>query len=296
MAGGDAVGDRAERLRTVALSVPEVAITEPIRVVVGEDQPLMREGIVHVLSESGFDVIGVAADAVALVQLAEALLPQVVVTDIQMPPTMADDGLEAARRIRSSHPEIAVLVLSHYLEAQYPLALLSEGAEGVGYLLKDRLAEVSVFADAVRRVAQGGSVLDPEVVRRMVERPRTKGPSRFTYTKGAGGFRSHGRGFLEPGDRGPAGGRCRRRREARDEHLPQAATYPDARGPPSGPCCAVLPPLAGPPSQPLTRSTRRCASRSEVAPEVCGPQFGLWYEADGSVLQRKPLAGGVGVR
>ncbi len=176
MAGGDAVGDRAQRLRTVALSVPEVAITEPIRVVVGEDQPLMREGIVHVLSESGFDVIGVAADAVALVQLAEALLPQVVVTDIQMPPTMADDGLEAARRIRSSHPEIAVLVLSHYLEAQYPLALLSEGAEGVGYLLKDRLAEVSVFADAVRRVAQGGSVLDPEVVRRMVERPRTKGP------------------------------------------------------------------------------------------------------------------------
>jgi DNA-binding NarL/FixJ family response regulator len=163
-------------LCTKALIVPEVAVTEPIRVVVGEDQPLMREGIVRVLNDSGFDVIGVAADANELVRLAETLRPQVVVTDIQMPPTMTDDGLEAARRIRTSHPDVAVLVLSHYLEAQYPLALLSEGAEGVGYLLKDRLAEVSVFADAVRRVAQGGSVLDPEVVRRMIERPRTKSP------------------------------------------------------------------------------------------------------------------------
>jgi DNA-binding NarL/FixJ family response regulator len=153
-----------------------VATTELIRVVVGEDQPLMREGIVLVLKESGFDVVGAASDATELVRLAETLLPQVVVTDIQMPPTLTDDGLEAARRIRSNHPEIAVLVLSHYLEAQYPLALLSEGAEGVGYLLKDRLSEVSVFADAVRRVAQGGSVLDPEVVRRMVQRPRVKSP------------------------------------------------------------------------------------------------------------------------
>lgn len=176
MASGATDDGGAQRLSGAALIVPQVAVTEPIRVVVGEDQPLMREGIVHVLSESGFDVTGVAADATALVGLAETLLPQVVVTDIQMPPTMTDDGLQAARRIRSLHPEVAVLVLSHYLEAQYPLALLSEGAEGVGYLLKDRLAEVSVFADAVRRVAQGGSVLDPEVVRRMVQRPRTKSP------------------------------------------------------------------------------------------------------------------------
>ena len=136
----------------------------------------MREGVVHILRESGFDVIGVAADATELVHLAETLRPHVVVTDIHMPPTLTDDGIEAARRIRSSYPEVAVVVLSQYLEAQYPLALLSQGAEGVGYLLKDRLAEVSVFIDAVRRVARGGSALDPEVVRRMVQRPRAKGP------------------------------------------------------------------------------------------------------------------------
>lgn len=136
----------------------------------------MREGVVHILRESGFEVIGVAADAIELVRLAETLRPDVVVTDIQMPPTSTDDGLQAARRIRSSHPEVAVVVLSQYLEAQYPLALLSEGTEGVGYLLKERLGEVSVFTDAVRRVAGGGSALDPEVVRRMVQRPRTKSP------------------------------------------------------------------------------------------------------------------------
>ncbi len=157
-------------------TVADVSLAEPIRVVVGEDQPLMREGVVHILRETGFDVIGVAADATELVRLTEALRPHVVVTDIQMPPTSTDDGLEAALRIRSSHPEIAVVVLSQYLEAQYPLALLSQGTEGVGYLLKDRLAEVSLFTDAVRRVARGGSALDPEVVRKMVQRPRTKGP------------------------------------------------------------------------------------------------------------------------
>jgi DNA-binding NarL/FixJ family response regulator len=151
-------------------------MTPPIRVVVGEDEPLMREGVVHVLEESGFDVVGVAADATELMRLAEALRPHVVVTDIRMPPTSTDDGLEAARHIRSSYPDVGVLVLSHYVEAQYAVALVSDGAEGVGYLLKDRLAEVSVFTDAVRRVAQGGSALDPEVVRRMVQRPRTNSP------------------------------------------------------------------------------------------------------------------------
>jgi DNA-binding NarL/FixJ family response regulator len=136
----------------------------------------MREGVVHILRQSGFEVVGVAGDATELEQLADTLRPDVVVTDIQMPPTSTDDGLQAARRIRSSHPEVAVVVLSQYLEAQYPLALLSEGTEGVGYLLKERLGDVSAFTDAVRRVAGGGSALDPEVVRRMVQRPRTKNP------------------------------------------------------------------------------------------------------------------------
>jgi DNA-binding NarL/FixJ family response regulator len=147
-----------------------------IKVVVGEDEPLMREGIVHVLNESGFDVVGVASEATGLIAIAESLRPDVVITDIQMPPTSSDDGLEAARHIRSRFPEIAVIVLSQYLEAQYALALLSDGAEKVGYLLKDRVANVSDFTDAVRRVVNGGTALDPEVVRRMVDRPRRKSP------------------------------------------------------------------------------------------------------------------------
>ena len=136
----------------------------------------MREGIVHTLERSGFAVVGVAADAIELIRLAESLLPDVVITDIKMPPTSTDDGLEAARNIRSRHPEVAVMVLSQYLEAHYVLALVSDGAERVGYLLKDRVADVEVFTEAVRRVASGGSALDPEVIGRMVQRPRRKSP------------------------------------------------------------------------------------------------------------------------
>jgi len=153
-----------------------MSLQPSIRVVVGEDQALMREGIVHTLERSGFAVVGVAADATELIRLAESLLPDVVITDIKMPPTSTDDGLEAARNIRSRHPEVAVMVLSQYLEAHYVLALVSDGAERVGYLLKDRVADVEVFTEAVRRVASGGSALDPEVIGRMVQRPRRKSP------------------------------------------------------------------------------------------------------------------------
>jgi DNA-binding NarL/FixJ family response regulator len=148
----------------------------PIRIVVGEDQPIVREGVVRVLEEAGFDVVGVAADAEDLVRKAGAHKPDVVVTDIQMPPTSTDDGLEAAKTIRSAQPEVGVLVLSQYLEDRYALELLSGGAEGVGYLLKDRVGDLVVFIDAVRRVAAGGSALDPEVVQRMVDRPRIESP------------------------------------------------------------------------------------------------------------------------
>ena len=153
-----------------------MSLQPSIRVVVGEDQALMREGIVHTLERSGFAVVGVAADATELIRLAESLLPDVVITDIKMPPTSTDDGLEAARHIRSRHPRVAVMVLSQYLEAHYVLALVSDGAERVGYLLKDRVADVEVFTEAVRRVASGGSALDPEVIGRMVQRPRRKSP------------------------------------------------------------------------------------------------------------------------
>ena len=147
-----------------------------VRVVVGDDEPLTRKGIVSVLEEAGFEVVGEAAEATELIRKAKAHKPDVVVTDIQMPPGNADDGLRAAEQIRAAHPDIGVLILSQYLEAHYALKLVGDRAQGVGYLLKQRISDVSLLADAVRRVARGGSALDPEVVQRMVARPRTGSP------------------------------------------------------------------------------------------------------------------------
>lgn len=147
-----------------------------IRVVVGEDQPLVREGIVTVLQAAGFDVVATAGDAEDLVRKSRAHKPDVLVTDIQMPPTSTDDGLRAAKEVRSTQPQVGVLVLSQFLEDEYAMDLLGDGAEGVGYLLKDRVGDLAVFTDAVRRIANGGSVLDPEVVQRMIRRPRADGP------------------------------------------------------------------------------------------------------------------------
>ncbi len=147
-----------------------------IRVVVGEDHPIVRVGVVNVLRGAGFDVVGVAGDAEELLQLTEARQPDVVLTDIQMPPTSTDDGLLAAKAIRAAWPGIGVLVLSQFLEPHYAVELVSEGAEGLGYLLKDRVGDLDAFTDAVRRVANGGSALDPQVVRSMVDRPRVESP------------------------------------------------------------------------------------------------------------------------
>lgn len=148
----------------------------PIRIVVGEDQPLTRQGIVSVLDEAGFEIVSVAGDAADLVHRVAAHQPDVVVTDIQMPPDNTDDGLRAAQQIRASHEDVGVLVLSQYLEARYALDLVGDRAEGVGYLLKYRLGDLSLFVDAVRRVARGGTALDPDVIQRMVGRPRKAGP------------------------------------------------------------------------------------------------------------------------
>jgi DNA-binding NarL/FixJ family response regulator len=147
-----------------------------VRVVVGEDQPLVREGIVRVLEDGGHEVVAVAADATDLIRKARAHRPDLVVTDIQMPPDSTDDGIRAAKRIREELPDVGVLVLSQFLEARYALDLVGERAEGVGYLLKDRVGDLTIFLDAVRRVAAGGSALDPEVVQRMVGRQRQDSP------------------------------------------------------------------------------------------------------------------------
>jgi len=146
------------------------------RVLVGEDQPLVREGIVRVLEAAGFEVVGVAADAPELIRKAGGHHPDVVVTDIQMPPDLSDDGLRAAIEIRRRQPEVGVVVLSQFLEDRYALDLVGDRADGVGYLLKDRLGDLSLFVDAVKRVARGGSALDPEVVQRMVGRRRENSP------------------------------------------------------------------------------------------------------------------------
>jgi DNA-binding NarL/FixJ family response regulator len=147
-----------------------------VRVVVGEDQLLVREGIVRVLEQSGFEVVGVAADAQDLLRKTNAHKPDVVITDIQMPPDRTDDGLRAAIEIRRTRPETGVIVLSQFLEDRYALELVGERADGVGYLLKDRVGDPKLFADSVHRVAAGGSALDPQVIQRMVGRRRENSP------------------------------------------------------------------------------------------------------------------------
>jgi DNA-binding NarL/FixJ family response regulator len=147
-----------------------------VRVVVGEDDALVREGVVRVLEQAGFEVVGVAGDAPDLLRKTNAHKPDVVVTDIQMPPERADDGLRAAMQIRATRPETGVVVLSQFLEDRYALDLVGDRAEGVGYLLKDRVGDLKLFVDSVRRVAAGGSALDPQVIQRMVGRRRASSP------------------------------------------------------------------------------------------------------------------------
>jgi DNA-binding NarL/FixJ family response regulator len=147
-----------------------------VRVVVADDSVLLREGIVRILSDSGFDVVGQAGDAEDLVRKVAAHKPDLAIVDVRMPPTNTDDGLRAAQKIRAEHPGCGVLVLSQYIEEGYALELLSENAEGVGYLLKDRVADVERFTESVRRVGEGGSALDPEVVAQLLGRRRREDP------------------------------------------------------------------------------------------------------------------------
>jgi DNA-binding NarL/FixJ family response regulator len=145
-------------------------------VVIGEDDVLFREGMASLLTEAGFDVVSQAGDAEAFLRKALAHKPDVAVVDIQMPPGRRNDGLRAALELRQRLPSTGVLVLSQFYEEQYALDLIGESAEGVGYLLKERVGDVAGFTDAVARVAEGGSALDPEVVGRMVGRRRREGP------------------------------------------------------------------------------------------------------------------------
>jgi len=165
---GMRLADRAQSGETQA---------EPsMRVVLAEDSVLLREGIARLLEDAGFEVVGQAGNADELLLKVRSYSPEVAIVDIRMPPTQTDEGLQAARKIREQYPGTGVLVLSQYLETGYALELLSESAEGVGYLLKDRVADVDAFVGAVRRVGEGGSALDPAVVAQLVGRQRRNDP------------------------------------------------------------------------------------------------------------------------
>jgi DNA-binding NarL/FixJ family response regulator len=147
-----------------------------MRIVIADDAVLLREGAARLLEEAGFEVVAQAGDAEDLLRKVRAHTPDVAIIDVRMPPDNVDDGLRVALTIREELPDVGILMLSQYVEDRYLGELLAGGAEGVGYLLKDRLADVDRLTEAVQRVAGGGSVLDPEVVAQMLGRSREAGP------------------------------------------------------------------------------------------------------------------------
>jgi DNA-binding NarL/FixJ family response regulator len=143
-----------------------------VRVVIADDETLLREGLARLLADAGIDVVGKVGAADELVRKVELTRPDVAIVDIRMPPTHADEGLVAATSIRRDHPAVGVLVLSHYLESHYAMRLLEEHPERSGYLLKERVKDVTVLIDALERITEGECVLDPTIVSRLVGRPR----------------------------------------------------------------------------------------------------------------------------
>jgi DNA-binding NarL/FixJ family response regulator/class 3 adenylate cyclase len=168
--------DPAERFASLGEPFGTKPNQEPIRVLVADDSVLFREGVARLLAEAGFEVAEQAADADELMEKVRKVEPSVVITDIRMPPTNSTEGLVAAREIREQMPTVGVLVLSQYVEARHAVHLLERAPDRVGYLLKDRVSDVSEFADAVRRVARGGSVIDPQVVAALLGRARERSP------------------------------------------------------------------------------------------------------------------------
>jgi DNA-binding NarL/FixJ family response regulator len=151
-----------------------------VRVILADDSVLIRPGITKVLTDGGFDVVAAVGDAEQLLRAVDEHAPDCVVVDVRMPPTHTDEGIRAALAIRRMHPRIAIMVLSQYVEERYATDLLSMGAESVGYLLKDRIAHVGEFLDAMRRIAGGGTALDPEVVSQLMVRRRDNPRDRLT--------------------------------------------------------------------------------------------------------------------
>lgn len=147
-----------------------------MRLLIADDAVLMREGLARLLADAGFEVAGKASDADELMRLVELRKPDVAIVDIRMPPTHTDEGLIAADRIRAANPSVGVLVLSQYLESRYAMRLLEHYPERVGYLLKERISELAVLTDAIRRIGEGECVIDPTIVARLLNRQRERGP------------------------------------------------------------------------------------------------------------------------
>ncbi len=147
-----------------------------MRVVLADDEALLREGLMRLLAEAGFEVVGAAGNAEGLLRLIETRAPEVALIDIKMPPDYSEEGLVAAQEIRRRFPDVGVLVLSHYLESRYAMALLEELPEHSGYLLKDRVSDIGVLTDALRRIGDGECVIDPTIVSRLVRHRRNVGP------------------------------------------------------------------------------------------------------------------------
>jgi DNA-binding NarL/FixJ family response regulator len=156
--------------------VPVTQPAAPLRVIIADDAVLLREGLSRLLAEAGLEVAGTAGDAAQLLHLVAARRPDVVLADIRMPPTQTTEGLQAAVQIRRQWPGTAVVVLSQHVETEHLFELLADDPRGVGYVLKERVADVAQFTDAIRRVAAGESVIDPQVVSRLVARPRRDSP------------------------------------------------------------------------------------------------------------------------
>ena len=210
---------------------------------IADDSALMREGLARLLEEAGIDVVGQARDADELLLKVRSYSPDVAIVDIRMPPSQTDEGIRAAREIRARHPGTGVVVLSQHVAHTYAVELLADSAEGLGYLLKDRVSDVEEFAAAVQRVSEGGSALDPLVVSELVGRNRGDDPiARLSPTR-ARGARTDGRGSHESRDRSASLHLATGSREARDQHLHQARPPGRARRPPPRARRAALPRL-----------------------------------------------------
>jgi DNA-binding NarL/FixJ family response regulator len=225
-------------------------------VVIAEDSVLLREGLTRLLTDRGLEVVGSVGDGEALLELVDSLVatpagvPDVVVADVRMPPTHTDEGVRACIELRARHPEVGTLMLSQYVEERYASELLAGSTRGVGYLLKDRVAEVREFVDAVTRVAEGGTALDPEAVAQLLGRSRRYDVLDGLTPREREVLGLMGRGPQQHGRGAAAGGLRRGRGEACEQHLPEAGPGAEPGGPPAGPGGAHIPELLS--GEPLT--------------------------------------------